>query len=715
MIFAANKLYYDDRLANPSIFFLVDRTELEGQLEQEFNALDLVKPEIIGSIPALKRILRYDDYRGKRGVFIVLIHKFRPEEFHILQAELEEISKHKETVMTRKNLIAFIDEGHRTQYGLLAAQMKAIFKNAFFFALTGTPIAKKGRDTYREFSYPPDEAYLDSYLIRDSIADGFTLKIVYQPRLEEEVHLRKTMLASFLESEFEEIPEEYREDVKEDVKRRLNEVNVFLEDPGRIKVIAKDIARHFKENVDGKFKAMVVTGSRKACVLYKKELDTYLPERYSQPIMTSSQDDRGRRKEVHRYVAEARAKYGGRDFEDIRRDFVEKFKEEEFPRILIVTEMLLTGFDAPVLQTMYLDKPLKEHRLLQAVARTNRPYKGLKEAGVVIDYVGVLKEYKKALAMYSEADITGVLYDFENLEEEFLTLLKDILVLFLEVPRDFNREGLLQAVEVLTSEEKAEEAFLEKYKRLQKVFEILGPAALKLEFLEEYKWILAVYAYYRKLVVQKPVDEAILRKYFDKTLRFIHETTEITKLQQDLPVLAFDEKYLERLEKEVQSQKERAANILFTLNRLVLVERHRNPVFESLVERVERLLEMWRQKNRDYGMIFERGKEAANSVFHLLARQKSLNFTDLEYAVLLHLESKVDAQDDFVSIVQAFIQKLKPSLFSGWHQQVSVQKKVEREIRSFVRGIKSRYGLSLEKMNQLHEMIFESVKNYGLE
>ena len=92
-----------------------------------------------------------------------------------------------------------------------------------------------------------------------------------------------------------------------------------------------------------------------------------------------------------------------------------------------------------------------------------------------------------------------------------------------------------------------------------------------------------------------------------------------------------------------------------------------------------------------------------------------MNFTDLEYAVLLHLESKVDAQDDFVSIVQAFIQKLKPSLFSGWHQQVSVQKKVEREIRSFVRGIKSRYGLSLEKMNQLHEMIFESVKNYGLE
>lgn len=276
-------------------------------------------------------------------------------------------------------------------------------------------------------------------------------------------------------------------------------------------------------------------------------------------------------------------------------------------------------------------------------------------------------------------------------------------------------KSLLRAVEVLTSEEKAEEEFLEKYKKLQRVFEILGPAELKLKFLEEYKWILAVYAYYQKLVVQKPVDEAVLRKYFDKTLRFIHETTEITTLEKDLPVLAFDENYLERLEREVQNQNERAANILFTLNRLVLVERHRNPVFESLVERVERLLEMWRQKNRDYGMILEGGIEAANSVFHLLARQKSLDFTDLEYAVLLNLESKVDTEDDFVLIVRNFIQDLKPSLFSGWHQQVTVQKKVERKIRSFVRGIKGRYRLSLDEMNRLHEMILENVMNYGIE
>jgi len=204
--------------------------------------LDLVKPEIIGSIKELKKLLRFDDYRSKRGVFIILIHKFRPEELKELQEEIERVSKHKETIMNRKNIIAFIDEGHRTQYGLLAAQMKAILKSAFFFALTGTPIAKSGRDTYVEFSYPPEEPYLDRYFITDSIKDGFTVKIVYQPRLEKEVHLKKDLLESFLESEFEELPEEMRETIEAHVKKRLNAIKLVLENPRRIKVIAEDVA-----------------------------------------------------------------------------------------------------------------------------------------------------------------------------------------------------------------------------------------------------------------------------------------------------------------------------------------------------------------------------------------------------------------------------------------------------------------------------------------
>ena len=710
MIFAANKLYYMRELENPTIFFIVDRIELEDQLYSEFYALDIVEPEIIGSVWELKDILKFDDYRSKRGIFIILIHKFRPEELKEVYGELEKISRRKETIMNRKNIVAFVDEGHRTQYGLLATQMKTILKNAFFFALTGTPISKRGRDTYLEFSYPPQEPYLDRYFITDSIKDGFTVKIVYQPRLEKDVHLKKDQLEAFLETELEELPEEIREGVEDKVKKRLNAIKLVLENPFRIKTISQDIAHHFKENIDGKFKAMVVAGSRKACAIYKEELDKLLPKNYSEVITTFEREDE---KVIQRYVAEAKVRYGGKDIEDIRKDLIEKFKEEEFPKILIVTDMLLTGFDAPILQVMYLDKLLKEHRLLQAVARTNRPFKDLKEAGLVIDYVGILKEFKKAFEMYSEEDIKGALFSYEIVKEDFVALIKDILGMLREVPRDYERETLLQAVEVLTSDEKKEKEFVENYKSLRKMFELLGPDEIKLDYFEDYKWLSAIYTYYMKVVSQKPAYEGYVQRYYDKTIRFIHRSTEIEKLERELPTVAFDSEYLEELEEKVKGRKEKAANILFTLNRLVLVERHRNPIYESLIEKVERLLEMWREKTRDYEKIYTEGVKAVNEINSLFSRQKSLGFSNLEYSMLLELEKKLSRSDVLVDVVKDLSKRLEKYMFFGWFNQVTIKKEVEREIRRFVRGMKGKHNLSLDEMNDLHERLLESVKNYA--
>ena len=709
MIFAANKLYYMKELENPTVFFIVDRIELEDQLYKEFYSLDLVEPEIIGNVWELKEFLKFDDYRGKRGVFIILIHKFRPEELKEVYGEIEKISKRKETIMNRKNVVAFVDEGHRTQYGVLAAQMKAILKSAFFFALTGTPISKKGRDTYLEFSYPPEEAYLDRYFITDSIKDGFTVKIVYQPRLEKEVHLNKDLLEAFLQTEFEELPEEIKESVEERVKKRLNAIKVVLENPIRIKAIAEDIARHFKENIDGKFKAMIVAGSRNACEVYKRDLDRHLPKEYSEIEMTYTKRDKP---EILQYAAEKKVRYGGRDIDDIRKDEIEKFKEEEFPKILIVTDMLLTGFDAPILQVMYLDKLLREHRLLQAVARTNRPFKDLKEAGVVIDYVGILREFKKAFEMYSEEDIKGALFSYDSVREDFVNLAKEIVEMLGGVPKDYERETLLKAIEVLTSDEEKEKEFGEKYRNLRKTFELLGPDEIKLEYFEDYKWISAIYTFYMKMVIQKPAYEGYVQKYYDKTVRFIHKATEIEKLERDLPIVAFDSEYLKALEEKVKNRKEKAANILFTLNRLVLVERHRNPVYESLVEKVERLLELWREKTKDYERIYTEGVKAIKEINQLFSRQKSLNFSDLEYALLLEIEKKVKG-GGFEKVVKELSKSLEKHMFFGWINQITVKKEVEREIRKFVRGTKGKYNLSLDEMNDLHERLLESVKNYG--
>jgi len=711
MIFAASKLYYLNKLENPSIFFIVDRIELERQLSDEFNFLDIEKPEIIDSAKTLKRILKYDDFRGKRGIFITLIHKFKPEELSHLQKELEEISKFKETIMNRKNVVVFIDEGHRTQYGLLAAQMKSIFRNAFFFAFTGTPISKEQRDTYLEFSYPPDELYLDRYFIADSIKDGFTVKIVYQPRLIEEVHLKKDMLKDFLDSELDELPEDISERVEGRIKEKLTTIKLLLENQKRINLVAKDIANHFKENVDGKFKAMVVAASRIACDIYKKELDKFLPPKYSEVVMTYN---RGDEKVLVERVAEMQVRFGTKDTGDIRKDIIDKFKDDEYPKILIVTDMLLTGFDVPKLEVMYLDKPLKEHRLLQAVARTNRPYKDLKEAGIIIDYVGVLKEIKRAFEIYSEEDIKCALFSYENIEEEFKNLIKEIFEIFEELPKNYERETLLKAVELLTTEKAKEKEFIAKYKNLRKIFEILGSEEIKIEYLEDYKWISAVYTYYMKIVAQESPVEEYVEKYFDKTVKFIHQSTEIKSLETELPKVSFDQKYLEELEEKVKSKEEKAANILFTLNKLILVERHKNPIYESLVERVERLLELWKEKTKDYKRIYTEGKDIINEINSLGNRQRMIGFSDLEYSLLLVLEEKFGKKDELLNEIEDISNKLKIHLFPGWFNQPTEEKNVEREVRKFTRGLKRKYGITLEEMDELYKKLIEQIKNYGI-
>ena len=712
MIFAANKLFRSSRLLqNPTIFFIVDRVELEDQLFDEFNALDIVKPEIIGSVSELKELIEHDNYRGKRGIFITLIHKFREEELQELQKEIGAVSETRETLMSRKNVIAFIDEGHRTQYGLLAAQMKVLLKSASFFAFTGTPISKKGRDTYLEFSYPPDEKYLDKYFITDSIKDGFTVKIVYQPRLEKEAHLNKDMLQAFLDSELEEFPEDIKDTIEERIKKRLNAIKLFLENPNRIKIIAEDIASHFKDNIDNRFKAIVVAGSRKACAYYKKELDKYLPEDYSQIIM--SYRDRETETVIQDSAAEIKAQSWGKGIDDIRKETIDKFKDEELPKILIVTDMLLAGFDAPELQVMYLDKPLKEHRLLQAVARTNRPFKDLKEAGLIIDYVGVLGELKRALEMYSKEDIKDALISYASFKEEFIELLKETMEILKEVPVDYERSTLLRTVEVLTADKKKEKSFVEKYKNLRKLFELLGSDEVKIKYLDDFRWLSAIYTYYTKVVIQEPDYETDIQKYYDKTIKFIHASTDIAKLEKSLPQIAFDGSYLDKLEERIKNREEKAANIVFTLNKLVLVERHMNPIYESLIEKVERLLAMWREKTRDYEKIYTGGVKILQSINTLSERKESLGFSDTEYAILLELENKLGKESNFVDKVKDISKRLKEYMFPGWINQSTAKKDVEREMRRFIRGIKSEYNLTLEDMDELHENLMKSVKNYG--
>jgi type I restriction enzyme R subunit len=715
MIFAANKLYYLKEMENPSIFFIVDRIDLKDQLYQEFTGLDAVRPEIIRNIDELKRVIRYDDYKGKLGVFITLIHKFRPEELEELSSELNKLTQSgKDNISTRENVVTFIDEAHRTQYGNLAAQMKKVLGGGFFFAFTGTPITKKEKDTYHEFAYLPDEKYLDRYFITDSIRDGFTLKIVYQPRLEKDIHLDRKMIEAFAQVEFEELPDEIQEDVEVKVKEKLNPINLFLENPDRIKTVAKDVAQDFTENVDGRFKAMVVASSRKACVHYKRELDKLLPPEYSEIVMTYNRRDDP---VIKKYRSELEERFHGMDVKEINKETIKKFKDSEgTPKILIVKDMLLTGFDAPILQTMYLDQPLKEHRLLQAVARTNRPYKDVKEAGYILDYIGMIKgELERALEVYSSEEIEHAMYDMESIKKDFNQLMDETLALFEDIPKkQYDRETLLRAIEILTSNDENSELFTENYLNLRRLFEFLGTESLRLERLEEFKWITAIYVYYKKMVTRDPVLDETVRKYFKKTIKFIHKTTEFEEFQKNLPVIEFDENYLKNLETKLGNEEQKAANIVFALNKLVLVKKQRDPVYESVADKVERVLELWKTRTKDYQKINELGKAIIKEIFASSKRKEQLELSDMEYSVLSVLEERFGPGEEFKEDVKELSSILEGDVFEGWVEQRSIHRRIEGLVRRFLRrNYYKKYSMNREEFEELFHLIMGKVENYA--
>jgi len=726
MVFAANKLYQNRKLENPTIFLIVDRVDLEDQLTQEFNSLDVTKPEVVDSIEKLKEIVEHDNYRGRRGLVLTLVHKFRPDELAKVEQEIRVLSKSQETLSTRKNVIAFIDEGHRTQSGQLAAQMKSILgeKTAYFFAFTGTPISKpeRGIDTYGEFSYPDQgEKYLDKYFITESWQDGFTVRIAYQPALAEKegIHLKKDLLDEFLRQKYQEIPDNIRAEVEEGIREKLSIIKAYLENPDRIKMIAAHIASNYKNNIDGKFKAMVVAVSREACVAYKRELDKLLPPEYSEIVMSYS--DKHDSDTIKAFRKELIERYNGKDTDDIKKEVIGNFKEEEFPKILIVKDMLLTGFDAPILQTIYLDQPLKEHRLLQAIARTNRPYKNIKEVGLIIDYIGILKDFHRAFEIYTKEEIKDVLYSLPELRKEFAERLAAIMKLFEGVSKDKgDRATLLKAIEILTSDEQIGAQFVQSYKTLRRLFELLGADIIKAELASEYGWVSQVYAVYVKTVLTRTDEEKLyIEQYFKKTVELIHKSTDLKALEDTLPMIEFNERYLDVLEAKVKSKEEKAANLVFTLNRYVLVDRQRNAIYETVSSRVEKLLEMWKQKTRNFEEIYKEGLAIWKQLMSIKARQHDLGLDDAPYNFLLIFEDAFGKKDALLNDAKELYDLLdeqiglKKRKFPNWALQLTVRKSVEKIIRTYIRKYVREDGLTLDKMEKLYQRLIDYVVKYG--
>ena len=381
-LLTAARLILEDkaRFENATVILVVDRVELEGQLKGWVERLlgEMQQQDIphwrANSKAEVQELLKTD----KRGLIISMIHKF------------EEIDR---DANTRDNVYVFIDEAHRSVAKDLGTYMMAAVPNATIIGFTGTPIAKteQGEGTFKIFGVDDEQGYLDKYSILESIEDETTLPLRYTLAPSE-----MAVPADQLNREFFELTAaEDVTDVDElnKILDRAVGLRTFLTSDDRIEKVAASVAEHFRENVDPLgYKAFLVGVSREACAKYKRALDRHLPHEWSVPVYSENVADISERPLV------AELQLSPEREADTRLMFK---KADENPKILIVTDKLLTGYDAPLLYCMYLDKPMRDHVLLQAIARVNRPYVDAngesKRIGLVVDYVGVLGALEKAL------------------------------------------------------------------------------------------------------------------------------------------------------------------------------------------------------------------------------------------------------------------------------------------------------------------------------
>jgi type I restriction enzyme R subunit len=702
MIFSAYKLFFE--LGKPTIFFIVDRRDLERQFNDELSSLDLnFGFEKIESIGHLKEVLTYDDYKGKRGVFLTLIHKFNLLESFILDEmrKLGEIGK-------RKDVICFLDEVHRSQYGILALKMKNVLANAFFFGFTGTPVSYKDRNTYKEFGYIREgdpELYLDRYFIDTAERDGFVVPIMYELR-KEEVNLKDKDLEWYLEKiDIDDIGDEMElRYLEEAVRKRINEITVFLENRKNIDVICQDIAKHFKENFDGKFKGLIVTGSRKACVRFKEILDRYLDSKYSEVVMTFDKED----EEINKYKEKLTERFRKNDTEEIVKEIIENFRNKEYPKLLIVTDMLITGFDESKLAVLYLYKVLKNHRLLQTMARVNRPHEQ-KPAGLLVDYVGIFKYIGRAFRVYANEDVKLIkekIMGKEEAEREFNEFLEKLENLFKGLIGNFERESFDRALEIL--KDKGDE-FVSLYRELRMRFEFLRSEGKILEVLTKYKWLSALYEYYKKLL--KPdIDETKLEKYFQRTIGLIHELIEPAGLKRVEPK-AIDLGYIKQIKGSDLTPTQKYIGILTALKHICIL-REKNPIYKSIADRVRELVEKW-QEGVDILELAQSIEEVLNYINEKEEEKKKTELNDLEFGVKLIFENRLKIEpEEIEDLAKRIYIEIKDSLYPNWNQNPATSKTVAKKLRLFLAGIKPKYKIPNGEYKILYDEIYEFVSQY---
>lgn len=554
MVFAAQKLRMHRKLGNPTVIIVVDRIDLDTQITATFSAAEI--PNMIGAVgrQELQSLLATDT----RKIIITTIHKF---------AEAEGC------LNDRSNIIVMVDEAHRTQEGDLGRKMRDALPNAFLFGLTGTPINKQDRNTFWAFGADEDErGYMSRYSFQESIRDKATLPLHF-----EAVDVKLRINRDAIDEAYSQMTGELSELDRDDLARRAAKMAVLIKAPSRVNAICQHIVKHFQEKVEPNgFKAQVVTFDRECCVLYKKAMDELVDSEASAIVMHTQG---GKGDEYAEWKLD----------KDDEEKLLDRFRDPNDPlKFLIVTSKLLTGFDAPILQVMYLDKPMKDHNLLQAICRTNRVYPG-KTHGLIVDYLGIFDDVATALN-FDEKAVQKVITNLDELKKELPGMVTKCLSFFPGVDRTVGGyEGLIAAQDCLPNNE-IRDKFAAEYSVLSRLWEALSPDPCLGPYEKDYKWLTQVY-----VSVKPPSGNGKLLWHAlgAKTIELVHENVHLETVRDDLDTLVMDPDILQGLLDAKDTDKKSKEIVIKLIARL---RRHKdNPKFIALGERLEKLKERHEQ------------------------------------------------------------------------------------------------------------------------
>jgi type I restriction enzyme R subunit len=564
MIKAAELLFKANEAQKPTILLMIDRNELEDQMLKNLASLGLANIVHADRIATLNKLLDKDE-QDYRGLIVTMIHKFRD-----MPADLN----------TRSNIFVLIDEAHRTTGGDLGNYLMAGLPNATFIGFTGTPVDRTayGKGTFKTFGMEDEQGYLHKYSIAESIEDGTTLPLYY--------NLAPNSLLvphQLMEDEFFALAEtEGIADIEELNKILDRAVNLknFLKGRKRVREVAEYVANHYRENIEPLgYKAFLVGVDREACALYKEALDKFLPPEYSAVVFTGNNNDRAELKRWH--IDEKRER-------DIRRDFR---KPGELPKILIVTEKLLTGYDAPILYAMYLDKPMRDHTLLQAIARVNRPYEDeaqdtVKPHGFVLDFVGIFDKLERALAFDSD-EINAVVKDLRLLKELFKNKMKTKAPAVLSLVGDkFNDKDVDGLIEHFRDKDRRKE-FFKEYKEIEMLYEIISPDAFMRPYLDDYATLSAIYA-----VVQNAYSKRVYvdRAFQKKTNQLVQESVGVNQVGQVTDFVKIDAETIELIRKQHGGDSTKVINLIKSIEKAAEDESD-DPFLIALADRAKAVQE----------------------------------------------------------------------------------------------------------------------------